>query len=353
MPFFSICIPQHNRTSFLIEACRHLKLQTCQDFEVCISDDCSTDGRAEELQQFLRESQISFVYRRQKKNRRYDGNLRTAIGLASGEYCILMGNDDCLAEDTTLESLRANLRNHPQTGVVITNFKDFATGQITRRIVRTGNLGGGPQVAVRSFRNASFVSGVIFRTDRAQTHATDLWDGSEMYQMYIASRIIAEGNELLELDVVAVRKDMTIPGESVDSYENRPRLNPCPIVERKTTLLQLGALVSDAVRPYAGKQLAWYEFQILLQVLFFTYPFCILNARRVQSWKYAAGNCLGMRPKNLFFQMHFPLLHRWLLGSIFFGVTCAALLMPISFFDACQPKLFAFSKSILRRTRTA
>jgi glycosyltransferase involved in cell wall biosynthesis len=353
MPFFSICIPQHNRTSFLIEACRHLKLQTCQDFEVCISDDCSTDGRAEELQQFLRESQIPFVYCRQEKNRRYDGNLRAAIGLASGEYCVLMGNDDCLAEDATLESLRAMLTKHPQTGVAITNFKAFSSGQITRRIVRTGNLGSGPQVAVRSFRNVSFVSGVIFRRDRAQANATDRWDGSEMYQMYMASRIIAEGYELLELDVVAVRKDMTIPGESVDSYENRPRLNPCPIVERKTTLLQLGALVSDAVRPYAGKQSVWYDVQILLQVLFFTYPFCILNARRVQSWKFAAGNCLGMRPKNLFSQMDFPLVHRWFLGSIFFAVSCAALLMPITFFDACQPKLFAISKSILRRTRTA
>jgi hypothetical protein len=350
MPFFSICIPQHNRTSFLIEACRHLKLQTCQDFEICISDDCSTDGRDEELQQFLRESQISFVYCRQEKNRRYDGNLRAAIGLASGEYCILMGNDDCLAEDTTLESLRAMLTKHPQTGVAITNFKAFSSGQITRRIVRTGNLGSGPQVAVRSFRNVSFVSGVIFRRDRAQANATDRWDGSEMYQMYMASRIIAEGYELLELDMVAVRKDMTIPGESVDSYENRPRLSPCPIVERKTTLLQLGALVSDAVRPYAGKQLVWYDVQILLQVLFFTYPFCILNARRVQSWKFAAGNCLGMRPKNLFSQMEFPLLQRWFLGGIFFAVSCAALLMPISFFDACQPKLFAISKSILRRT---
>jgi len=332
-----------------MEACRCLKLQTCQDFEICISDDCSTDGRSEELQQLLRESQIPFSYRRQEKNRRYDGNLRTAIGLASGEYCLLMGNDDCLAEDTTLESLRAILRSHPQTGVAITNFKDFASGRITRRIVRTSNLGGGPRVAVRSFRNVSFVSGVFFRRDRAQAHATDRWDGSEMYQMYIASRIIAEGYDLLELDTVAVRKDMAIPGESVDTYANRPRLDPCPIVERKTTLLQLGALVSDAIRPYAGKLLAWYEVQILLQVLLFTYPFCVLEARRAQSWKYAVGSCLGMRPKNLFSQMHFRPLQRWFLRGVFFAVTCAALVVPISFFDACQPKLFAISKSILRR----
>ena len=332
-----------------MEACRYLKRQTFQDFEVCISDDCSTDGRAEELQQLLRELKIPFVYRRQGENRRYDSNLRSAIALASGEYCLLMGNDDCLAEDTTLESLRAILGNLPQVGVVITNFKNFVSGQITRRIVRTGNAGSGPAVAVRSFRNFSFVSGTLLRRDRAQAWTTDRWDGIEMYQMYVGSRIIAEGYELLELNMVAVRKDIAIPGESIDSYVTRPRLDPCPIVERETSLAQVGALVSDAIRPYAGKQLAWYDLQILLQVLLFTYPFCVLVERRVQSWKYAAGKCLGTRPRNLFSRMSVPPIHRWFLRGVFFVVTCVALLMPISLFDAFQPKLFAISKSILRR----
>src|ERR1700680_3731619 len=189
MPFFSICVPQYNRTSFLMEACRSLKRQTCQDFEVCISDDCSTDGRAEELQEFLRELQIPFVYRRQPVNCRYDANLRGAIALASGEYCLLMGNDDCLAEDITLESLRAALLAHPRTGVAITNFKDFVSGRITRRVVRTGSAGAGPEVAVRAFRNFSFVSGILLRREPSQALATDRWDGVDMYQMYIGCRL--------------------------------------------------------------------------------------------------------------------------------------------------------------------
>ena len=332
-----------------MEACRYLKRQTCQDFEVCISDDCSTDGRAEELQQLLRQLQIAFVYRRQPQNSRYDANLRGAIALASGEYCLLMGNDDCLAEDTTLESLHTSLQNHPKTGVAITNFKDFTSGKITRRIVRTGSAGAGPALAVRMFRNFSFVSGILLRTDRAQAHATDRWDGSEMYQMYLGSRIIAEGHELLELEMVAVRKDLTLAGETVVTYVNQPPLDPCPIIERKTPLLQLTALVSDAIRPFAGNRLAEYEVLILLQFLAFTYPFCILQDRRVQSWNYAAGSCLGMRPKNLLSQMHLRPWQRWFLGSVFFTMTSASLLTPLYLFDVFRPKLFAFSKSILRR----
>ena len=43
-PYFSVCVPQHNRTSFLLEALRVLAGQQFRDFEVCIADDWSTDG---------------------------------------------------------------------------------------------------------------------------------------------------------------------------------------------------------------------------------------------------------------------------------------------------------------------
>ena len=74
-PFFSVCIPQFNRTSFLIEACKVLNGQTFRDFEICISDDCSTDGRETELIQYLQQSGLSFTYKKQPKNKRYDANL--------------------------------------------------------------------------------------------------------------------------------------------------------------------------------------------------------------------------------------------------------------------------------------
>jgi len=60
-PFFSICIPQYNRTEFLIEACKSLAGQTFKNFEVCISDDCSTDGMEQELLDYLTTSGLSFV----------------------------------------------------------------------------------------------------------------------------------------------------------------------------------------------------------------------------------------------------------------------------------------------------
>lgn len=273
-PFFSICIPQYNRTLFLIEACKTLAEQTFKNFEVCISDDCSTDGKEEQLLEYLRQSGLSFVYHRQEHNLKYDGNLRASIGLSQGRYCFLLGNDDALSSPTVLQELYEDMQRIPSVGAVITNFEEFVTRNKVRRVRQTGILGSGPLAAADNYRNASFVSGIILDGKRAKELATAKWDGSEMYQMYLMCRIVAEGRLVSGIDRVMVRKDIQIPGEQVDSYAVKPKIHPCPIVERRHTFHLLGHLVADAIGPYldlASKQRV--SEKILRQLLIFTYPF--------------------------------------------------------------------------------
>ena len=169
-----------------------------------------------------------------------------------------------------------------------------------RRMQRTGSPGGGPKVAASNFRNYAFVSGVVLHGARARELSTNRWDGSEMYQMYLASRIVAEGRALLSLERVAVLKDIQLPDQTQDSYATKPRIDPCPIIERKHTFHLLAPLVVDAIAPSAsGDELNALREYVIAQVLMFTYPFWIVEYRRVQSWNYALGICLGMRPRNL------------------------------------------------------
>jgi glycosyltransferase involved in cell wall biosynthesis len=347
-PFFSICVPQYNRTPFLIEACREWSQQTCRDFEICISDDCSLDGRLGEVTEFLERSGLKFRIIRQEKNLRYDGNLRAAIALATGQYCLLMGNDDCAAYPELLAELKSLLLAYPNAGVVITNYEEYASKRFFRRVSSEGVAGSGPALAGKCFRNFSFVSGVLLRRDRCHAHATARWDGSEMYQMYLGCRIIAEGYDVLEFPKVCIRQGIQLPGESVDSYARRPKLNPCPVVERKIPLVQMGRLVYDAVRPHSGSHSAQLGARIFLQILLFTYPFWILEYRRVQSWKYALGICLGMRPRYLLEQVRFPVLHQLFLRAVYVMVTFAGLVVPVSVFDVYRPKLYRFAKSVFQ-----
>jgi glycosyltransferase involved in cell wall biosynthesis len=342
-PYFSICIPHYNRTSFVLEVCKSLAVQTLSNFELCISNDRSTDGREQELLSFLEESTLNFVYCMRESNGRYDVNLRTSLSLASGKYCFLLGNDDCLASPAVLEELAADIERLGPAGVVMTNFEDFATGAFAERVRRTEIVGAGPAVAAASFRNFSFVSGVVLDRERAQAHATSRWDGSEMYQMYIGCRIIAEGGPLLNIRRVTIRKDIQVPNERVDNFALKPRIARCPVKERRLPMVQIGRLVIDAIAPYQapGRLLE----KVVMQLLLFTYPFWIVEYRRVQSWRYALGICLGMRPRNLLEKVPISWAGKLRITILYGVVTFAGLLVPIKAFQAVQANLYSLAKS--------
>lgn len=340
-PYFSVCIPQYNRTSFVLEACKSLERQTFTQFEVCISDDCSTDGRGGELIEYLQRSSLAFVYQQQPANCRYDANLRSAIGLARGRFAFLLGNDDALASPTVLHDLHALLQHHADVAVAITNYADFTTSRLFGRVPSTRIVGSGPSVALSAFRNFSFVSGVILRTDKAQQLATSHWDGSEMYQMYLGSRIIAQGGPLLYVAQVAVRKDIVLRHETVDSYAARPRLDPCPIVERPLPLAQIGRLVADAVAPAEGPSIE----RIFRQLYMFTFPFWILEYRRIQSRRYALGICLGLRPARSLADLQISWAGRLRLSVLFWLAGLAALVIPVSVLKGLQGVLYRTAKA--------
>ena len=124
-PFFSICIPQYNRFFHLGLAIETLGSQTFRNFEICISDDNSPDSGEQDIKALCRKLDLKLVYKRQEKNLRYDGNIRAAIGLASGRYCLLHGNDDCLKSADTLQRLYEEIKRHDYPDVVVTNFEDW------------------------------------------------------------------------------------------------------------------------------------------------------------------------------------------------------------------------------------
>jgi glycosyltransferase involved in cell wall biosynthesis len=353
IPFFSICIPQYNRTSFLIEACKVLAQQTCQDFEICISDDQSTDGREQELIDYLQQSGLSFIYKRQAQNQRYDGNIRASIDLAQGKYCLLHGNDDCLASETTLAQLAQAIQQNNFPAVITTNFEDWKTGEQHRRIRSSKLVGSGVEVAVTHFRNVAFVTGVMVERAKAQACATDRWDGSEMYQMYVIAKLIAEGGILLELDTSVARRDIQIPDETVDSYV-KPRLNPCPIVERKLPMGLIGLVIADAVAlslSDSSKNLTVEK--IFWQLYLFTYPYWIIEYRRVQFWNYAVGICLGIKPKNTFLKVDLSLLTKIRLYCLYLAVCITGLLVPVNIYDRLKSSLYIISKSLFAKTEIA
>ena len=109
-----------------------------------------------------------------------------------------MGNDDELTGPDTLQVLHDELEHFRPVAVAVTNYREIESGRVDRRIVETKLLGHGPRVAARTFRNYSFVSGVVLQGDAARKAAADVCDGSEMYQMYLGTRLVAEEDAISE-----------------------------------------------------------------------------------------------------------------------------------------------------------
>jgi hypothetical protein len=351
-PYFSICIPQYARTDFLLVALDSLARQSFRDFEICIADDCSPDGRQGEIEAWLKASGIPHVFRRNLRNLRYDGNLRTAIGLARGRYCFLLGNDDALSDSEVLGRLRTDMENLGPCAVAVTDFEDYMSGASAKRIVQTRNYGCGPAVAVAHFRNFSFVSGVVLERVAAQGLATAQWDGGEMYQTYLACGMIARGHSLLELAWPAIRKDVRIPGASVDSYATRPRVSAWPPVERRLPLCELGRIVSDAIAPLVpgAAERRRLNTRVLVQLLVFTYPFWLVEYRRVQSFGYALGFALAMRPAVTANGVDLGLISRIRVWGLYVAASLGGLLVPVSLFHRLQTTLYRVAKRPVKST---
>lgn len=349
-PLISICIPHYGsnrRTDYLLAAFESFAIQSYRNFEVCVSDDASPDGRQSEVIAALERLGLTHVVYTRSMNGRYDANLRTAIGLARGQYCMLMGNDDALADADTLAQLAVVLGNEGRIGVLISDFNDFSTGARGNRILTTRKFPGTPETAARRFRNFAFVSGIVFKRESAQALANEYWDGSEMYQMWLGCRLISQGLPLLELAEPLVRKDIALDGQTrTGSYMWRPRITPCPIVTRELPFNDIGRVVCDAIVPtLSNREARRISFMVFYQLFTITYPFWLFEYRRVQSWNYAAGIALGMRPQRSMRDVQFGVLRRLAVSTIFVATTTLGLVVPLQLFHKLRPALYRFAKS--------
>ena len=65
----------------------------------------------------------------------------------------------------------------------------------------------------------------------------------------------------------------------------------------------------------------------------------------MQSWNYAAGICLGIRPRNVIGSVEVGLWRRGRLTLLWLAVCAAGLLVPVSLFDRLRGMLYRLSKT--------
>lgn len=112
-PAISVVIPMYNAEEFIGECLNSLLIQTFQNFEVIVANDCSTDDSVEIVESYAPKFNGRLKLSNTQKNSGGGGYIPRNIGLslARGEYVIFLDADDFLL-GTALETLYNNAKKY-------------------------------------------------------------------------------------------------------------------------------------------------------------------------------------------------------------------------------------------------
>ncbi len=99
---FSILMPVYNvDVIWLDKAIESIRNQNYVNWELCVTDDCSTDKSVVDYLQKIKDSKIKISF--QQKNGGISVATNAAAKMATGQYILLMDNDDEIASDALME----------------------------------------------------------------------------------------------------------------------------------------------------------------------------------------------------------------------------------------------------------
>ena len=112
----SLCIPTFNRCSLLDSFIKNVIEESKgieNEIEVCISDNASNDETEKTVKKLSKSSKITIKFRKNAINVGYDKNATISLGMASGKYCWLLGDDDEFSEGKLRSAVDLLKKNEP------------------------------------------------------------------------------------------------------------------------------------------------------------------------------------------------------------------------------------------------
>ena len=127
------------------------------------------------------------------RNLGYDGNLRFLVDNAEGRFCIFMGDDDIWCPGA-LNEYRKATDSVVETGVILRAWQSVSkeTGEVldVHRYFPGDRVFPAGATVATFFRRSVFISGLAVATDAARSMASDRFDGTLLYQLYLAGNLL-------------------------------------------------------------------------------------------------------------------------------------------------------------------
>ena len=211
----TVAIPAYNRPEDLAVLLETILSQDYASFDVLVVEDHSprqAEIRAVVEQAMDTRRDLRIRYHSNERNRGFDGNVRRVLELSEGKFTLFMGDDD-LMRPGALARVGSAVETNPNLGVVLRAYEgvDYATGKQTEvfRYFSTDRRFPPGALTMRTFfRRCVSIAGFTIHTASARALATDRFDGTLLYQLYLGTRVVQERDGYYIADVLtAMRKD--------------------------------------------------------------------------------------------------------------------------------------------------
>lgn len=191
-PLLSICVPSYNRPEQLGRLLATVDCRAAR-VEIVICEDAAP--RREEVrkvvEEFRAKSPYQVIYEENASNLGYDGNLRRLIEIASGVFVLFMGDDDWFPADV-LDKYLDFLEQNPDVGYVLRSYLMEHPGGICephRYLGGRRRFDPGVKTCAWLYKRSVVICGVTFKRESARKYATNRFDGTLLYQLYLVLEI--------------------------------------------------------------------------------------------------------------------------------------------------------------------
>ncbi len=246
-PKISICIPTRSRRIFLARHLRHIAQFEDLDYEVVVSDNCSTDDTPDVVEAFRPELK-SVVYIRQPEPLNFYETQVAAMNSAGGHYAVCTADDDLIVEAGLLRAIEV-LDNDTSLSAVYGGWEGWSPNQQEMHYKAVG-VSEDTRVRRRDlidwFLNANTPELPIVRTDILQRSHLP-FQNQYGFDFYGATLLTQFGDLMMIPDTVS-RVTLHADQESQSLY--RADILQCYLADYELFLAQFGPF-----RPGVGAQL--------------------------------------------------------------------------------------------------
>ena len=138
-PKISVVVPAYCRPDFLKILINSYLLQSFKNAELIIIDDSPIEKSLEPIVKDYSKDNKTIEYIRNDHNLGFCKNLLKSINSANGEYLLILGDDDLLGDENTLEEYVEIFQKHPDVGLVYSNQIQFNNNYITDYVYKHFN----------------------------------------------------------------------------------------------------------------------------------------------------------------------------------------------------------------------